>query len=88
MLLIIRFSFLCFLCFLLFNPGIAFGHEVRPAYLELRQTGPETYAVLWKVPGLGENLRLGLYVELRRVARISPNRARPWSTMPTPSVGP
>jgi hydrogenase/urease accessory protein HupE len=37
---------------------------VRPAYLELRQTGPETYAALWKVPGQGENLRLGLYVEL------------------------
>ena len=37
---------------------------MRPAYLELRQTGPETYDVLWKVPGQGENLRLGLYVEL------------------------
>ena len=42
----------------------AFAHEVRPAYLELRQTGPETYDALWKVPGRGENLRLGLYVEL------------------------
>jgi hydrogenase/urease accessory protein HupE len=42
----------------------AVAHEVRPAYLELHQTGPETYAALWKVPGLGENLRLGLYVEL------------------------
>lgn len=42
----------------------AFAHEVRPAYLELRQTEPETYAALWKVPGLGDNLRLGLYVEL------------------------
>ena len=41
-----------------------FAHEVRPAYLELRQTGPETYDVFWKVPGQGENLRLGLYVEL------------------------
>lgn len=42
----------------------ASAHEMRPAYLELRQTGPDTYAVLWKVPGGGENLRLGLYVEL------------------------
>lgn len=41
-----------------------FAHEMRPAYLELRQTGAETYDVLWKVPGRGENLRLGLYVEL------------------------
>jgi HupE / UreJ protein len=40
-----------------------FAHEVRPAYLELRQTGPETYLALWKVPGQGD-LRLGLYVEL------------------------
>ncbi|MBL0057794.1 MAG: HupE/UreJ family protein [Elusimicrobia bacterium] len=39
------------------------AHEVRPAYLELRQNGPETYDVLWKVPGQGD-LRLGLSVEL------------------------
>ena len=39
------------------------AHEVRPAYLELRQTGQETYDALWKVPGQGD-LRLGLYVEL------------------------
>jgi len=42
----------------------AFAHEVRPAYLELRQTGTETYDVLWKVPSKGDNLRLGLFVEL------------------------
>ena len=46
-----------------FAPGL-FAHEVRPAYLQLRQTGPETFDVLWKVPGRGQNLRLGLYVEL------------------------
>jgi hypothetical protein len=40
------------------------AHEVRPAYLELRQTSPETYDAFWKVPGQGENLRLGIYVEL------------------------
>ena len=42
----------------------ALAQEMRPAYLELRQTGPDTYAALWKVPGRGEDLRLGLYVEL------------------------
>jgi hypothetical protein len=41
-----------------------FAHEVRPAYLQLRQIGPDTYDVLWKVPVLGDELRLGLYVEL------------------------
>jgi hypothetical protein len=50
-----------FFCLLLSSS--AFAHEMRPAYLELRQTGAETYDALWKVPGQGENLRLGLYVE-------------------------
>jgi hypothetical protein len=30
------------------------AHEVRPGYLELRQTGPETWDVLWKVPARGD----------------------------------
>lgn len=42
----------------------ALAHEVRPGYLELRQTGADVYDVLWKVPGRGDDLRLGLYVEL------------------------
>jgi len=46
-----------------FAPGV-FAHEVRPAYLELRQTGTETYDVLWKVPAAGEDMRLALYVRL------------------------
>jgi hypothetical protein len=42
----------------------AFAHEIRPGYLELRQTGQNTYDVLWKVPGQGEALRFGIAVEL------------------------
>src|SRR5687768_14678206 len=38
---------------LLAAPG-AQADIFRPAYLELRETGPETYAVLWKVPALGD----------------------------------
>jgi hydrogenase/urease accessory protein HupE len=38
------------------------AHEVRPAYLELRQTSEDTYDAFWKVPGQGD-MRLGLYVE-------------------------
>jgi hypothetical protein len=41
-----------------------FAHEIRPAYLELHQTGPDTYDILWKVPGLGDDRHLALYVEL------------------------
>ena len=40
------------------------AHEVRPAYLQLRQTGPETYDVFWKVPAVGATMRLSLYVDL------------------------
>ena len=42
--------------FLLYEPGIA--HEMRPAYLELKQTGEETYSLLFKVPARGPNQRL------------------------------
>lgn len=34
--------------------GFAFAHEVRPAYLELRQTGPRRFEVVWKVPMRGD----------------------------------
>ena len=39
------------------------AHEVRPAYLEIHQTGTDTYDVLWKVPARGDNMRLGIYVQ-------------------------
>ena len=39
--------------------GLAGGHEMRPAYLELREGGEESYDVLWKVPARGD-LRLSL----------------------------
>jgi hypothetical protein len=53
-----------FLILLVAFTGGALAHEVRPAYLELRQSGSETYDVLWKVPARGEDMRLGIYVEL------------------------
>ena len=36
-----------------------YAHEVRPAYLELRQTAGNAYAVLWKVPAVGDMLIIG-----------------------------
>ena len=39
------------------------AHEVRPAYLAIRETAPETYDVFWKVPARGGNMRLSLQVE-------------------------
>jgi hydrogenase/urease accessory protein HupE len=43
--------------------GGASAHELRPAYLELRETGPDLFRVTWKVPAIGE-MRLGLYARL------------------------
>lgn len=57
--------------------GTAAAHEVRPAYLELREIAPGTYDALWKVPARGDNLRLGVYVRLPGDARpLGEPRAR------------
>lgn len=58
---------LALVAFLIANAGLglaartASGHELRPAYLEIRESGAGTFDVLWKVPARGE-LRLALYV--------------------------
>lgn len=36
----------------------------RPAYLELRELGDDRYAVTWKIPAQGPDLRLAVYVRL------------------------
>jgi len=40
----------------------AFADVFRPAYLEVRELGGDEYAVLWKVPALGGDQRLAIYV--------------------------
>jgi hypothetical protein len=44
--------------------GYVSAHEMRPAYLQLHQNNAESYDILWKVPAVGDSLRLSLYVEL------------------------
>jgi hypothetical protein len=39
------------------------GDEIRPAYLQIRETAPEAYELLWKVPAR-PGMRLGIYVLL------------------------
>ena len=39
----------------------AHAHEVRPAYLQIREAAPDTYDILWKTPAQGD-LRLALDV--------------------------
>ena len=55
---------LLYLCF----PAAA--HEVRPAYLELREAASDEFAVLWKIPMRGE-MRLALSVEFSGRTEIS-----------------
>lgn len=71
---LIRALALCVLALLgLAAPALA--HELRPGYLELAQTGPESYDVLWKVPAAGTDMRLGIYVRLPdRTEETSPHR--------------
>ena len=38
---------------ILFYSASAFAHEIRPAYLELREERPGEFSVLWKTPTLG-----------------------------------
>jgi hypothetical protein len=47
--------------------GSICAHEVRPAYLQLRQTSVDGYDVFWKLPALSDNMRLSLYVQLPTV---------------------
>lgn len=46
------------------SAGVGRAHELRPAYLELRQLDGDKYAVLFKVPARGPDKRLALYVGL------------------------
>jgi hydrogenase/urease accessory protein HupE len=51
-----------FLLAFAFLPSLTGAHEMRPGYLEIKESGQDTYDVLWKVPALGDNMRLGLYL--------------------------
>jgi hydrogenase/urease accessory protein HupE len=42
----------------------ALSDELRPGYLEIRQTSPGTYNLLFKIPARGEDSRLAIYVKL------------------------
>ena len=57
-------------------PIPAFAHELRPAYLELREEKPGVFSVLWKTPMLG-NARLALEPEFSGDAKaITPVTTR------------
>ncbi len=55
----------------LLEPVLA--HEVRPAYLEIRETSPDLFAVLWKTPARGEaSIRLDVVLPTGCADRVPP----------------
>ena len=57
-------------------PLVSFAHEVRPAYLELRESQSGEFAVLWKTPMLGDK-RLALEPEFSgRTEKLTPVTTR------------
>jgi hydrogenase/urease accessory protein HupE len=42
------------LAILVLWPSGAFSHELRPAFLDVREVAPDRFSVLWKVPALGD----------------------------------
>ena len=64
------------LCAIIFPEGRLFAHEVRPAYLELRETAPGSFDVLFKTPMRGD-ARLALDVSFSGlVDRTTPVTSR------------
>ena len=66
--------FFAVLAVLLAQPAIS--DELRPGYLEMRQTSPGAYNLLFKIPARGEDLRLAIYVKLPEGTQdVAPPRA-------------
>jgi hydrogenase/urease accessory protein HupE len=61
----------------LFAAGPVAADELRPAYLDIRETAADEFAVVWKVPALGDR-RLGIYVRMPASCRP---KAEPIRTM-------
>jgi len=69
-----KVKFLIFLSFIvIFTSGFSLcqADEYRPAYLELKQTGDETFDMLWKLPAQGVDRRMAIYVEFAEGVEIT-----------------
>jgi len=70
------------LALLLTAAAAASAHEVRPGFLELRETEPGSYGFLWKKPTGGEKLQkkgtVTLQVSVRAPRWMDVRRAEAW----------
>ena len=58
----VKFFLVFFLGLFLLAP-VAFAHEARPAYLEIKETAPNQFSVLWRTPVLA-GMRLPLVLKI------------------------
>jgi hydrogenase/urease accessory protein HupE len=58
-----RLVFAGLLFAMLFPIGVAWGHEARPAYLEIKETSPGQFNVLWRTPVLS-GMRMPIVLKL------------------------
>jgi len=58
-----RLVLIALLLALLFAPPAAWSHEVRPAYLEIKETAPNQFSILWRTPMLA-GMRLPIVLQL------------------------
>lgn len=54
---------------------LVMADEMRPAYLEMRETGPDVFAVLWKVPASG-GTQLDLHVRLPEICKAKAGQVK------------
>ncbi len=59
----LRWHFVSLIAFVLLSVSFALAHEARPAYLELKETAPGQYTVLWRTPMLA-GMRLPVALSL------------------------
>jgi hypothetical protein len=59
----IRLQLLLILLVALVHGTVAQGHETRPAYLEINETAPGRYEVLWRTP-LNAGMQLPVVLKL------------------------
>ena len=59
------------------GPLASFAHEARPAYLEIKETAPGQFSVLWRTPVLA-GMRLPLVLQIPEDARLAATLADPF----------
>jgi hypothetical protein len=61
--LVLASALICVFGFVVAHPSLVRAHETRPAYLEIKETAPEQYGLLWRTP-VSAGMRLPIVLQL------------------------